>query len=116
MTTLERRLRRIEVRFGPLLEAARRVFEPFSEEAIFRRLAAGEWQCALKLLEHQRCDRCRAWRPGPGELLDIPFTDLTRLRQTLERSLGALPEALRFNIAHQLLAADSGFEGEAATR
>jgi len=74
------------------------------------RLAAGEWQCALKLLERRLCDRCRAWRPEPRDLLDIPFTDLTRLRHTLERSLGAPPEELRFDIAQQLLAAES--EGE----
>jgi len=110
MKDLERRLARIEVRFGPIMEAARKVTDPFSPEAILVRLAAGEWQCALKLLERQQCDRCRTWRPALGELLDFPLTNLTRLRQTFERSLGALPEELRFDIAQRLLAADS--EGE----
>ena len=114
MTKLERRLARIEVRFGPMLEAARKVADPFSEEAIFLRLAAGKWQCALKLLERQRCDRCPSWRPEPREVFDIPFTDLTRLRQTLKRSLGALPDELRFDIAQRLLATDTPLESEGA--
>ena len=110
MKNLSRRLARIEVRFGPMMEAARKVTDPFSPEAILVRLAAGEWQCALKLLERQQCDRCRAWRPKPRDLLDIASTNLTGLRQTLERSLGALPGELRYDIARQLLAADSDGE------
>ena len=110
MKNLERRLARIEVRFGPMLEAARKVTDPFSPEAILVRLAAGEWQCALKLLARQHCDRCRTWRPEPRDLIDIPFTGLTRLRQMLGPSLGALPDELRFEIAHQLLATDVSHE------
>jgi hypothetical protein len=116
MRRLARRVRTLEVRFEPVIEALRKVADPFSPEAIILRLAAGEWQCALKLLERQQCHRCRAWRPEARDLLDIRFTDLSRLRQTLERSLGSLPEEQRFDIAQQLLAADSGLEGEGTQR
>jgi hypothetical protein len=114
--TYARRVGKLEVRFEPIIEATRKVADPFSPEAIVLRLAAGEWQCALKLLEIQQCHRCRAWRPEPRDLLDIPFRDLTRLRRTLARSLGALPEEQRFDIARQLLAADTSFEGEGTQR
>jgi len=110
MKNLERRLARIEVRFGSMIEATRKVADLFSPEAILLRLAAGEWQCALNLLKRQHCDRCQVWRPEPRDLIDIPFTGLTRLRQMLERSLGALPDELRFEIAHQLLATDVSHE------
>src|SRR5262249_5479248 len=106
MTNLERRLARIEVRFGSIIDAAQKVADPFSPESILLRLLDGEWQCALKLLERQQCDRCRAWRPGPRELLDTPFADLSRLRQILDRSLGSLSEELRHGIAQRLLEAD----------
>jgi hypothetical protein len=116
MRRLARRVRTLEVRFEPVIEAMRKVADPFSPEAIVLRLAAGEWQCALKLLVRQQCDRCRAWRPEPRDLLGIAPPNLTGLRQTLESSLGALPAELGFEIAQQLLAADSGFDGEGNQR
>ena len=111
MMQRERRLQKLELRFAALVDAVREAADPFSDEAIYLRLAAGEWQCALKLLERQRCDRCRDWRPEPRERLDSRFTDLGHLRETLERSLGALPDELRFDIARRLLLAE-GFQGE----
>ena len=44
---------------------------------------------------------------GPNRVLDIDFTNLTLLRETLSSSLAGLPPELRWNIARQLLAADT---------
>jgi hypothetical protein len=75
--------------------------------------AAGEWQCALKLLELPEQDVWREWQSSvhrgtaPNRMLDIDFTDLTQLRQTPENSLADLQPELRYDIAQRLLAADT---------
>jgi hypothetical protein len=66
---------------------------------------------ALKLLEPRERDLWKERQSveyrgaGPKERIDL--TDLTRLRQTLSSSLAGLPPEKRFDIARQLLAADT---------
>ncbi|SPE38918.1 hypothetical protein SBA6_970013 [Candidatus Sulfopaludibacter sp. SbA6] len=61
-------------------------------------LAAGDGQCALRLLERRDPDVWQEqqliehWGAGPNGMIDIGFTDLTRLRQTLQSSLAGLPQ------------------------
>ena len=104
MKTVVRRIRKLEVRFAP------RCRVPSAAEMIVERLAAGEWQCALKLLELPEQDVWQKWqasvhRTRPSRMLDIDFMDLSGLRQTLERSLADLPPELRFDIARRLFEA-----------
>jgi hypothetical protein len=111
MKTAVRRLRRLEIRFGVMTETMRNAV-PSAADMIVERLAAGEWQCALKLLELPEQDvwqerQSSVHRTSPSRMLDIDFTDLTRLRQTLESSLADLPPELRFDIAQRLLDADT---------
>jgi hypothetical protein len=112
MKTAVRRLRKLEIRFGVANEAMRKVVVPSPAEMIIERLAAGEWQCALKLLELPEQDVWQEWqssvhRTSPSRMLDIDFMDLSGLRQTLERSLGDLPPELRYDIARRLLDTDT---------
>lgn len=100
--SVDGRIRRLEVRFR--LTAA----VPSVSEEIFERLAAGEWQSALKLLEPRERDlwleqqsvEHRCVRPNRV------VSDLTQVRKTLENSLGGLPPELRYDIARRLLDAD----------
>jgi hypothetical protein len=102
-----KRLLRLEVRFGW------RAASPSVDEEIFGRLAAGDWQSALRLLEprerhlweERQSIGCR--RKGPNHTAHFDFRDLSQLRQTLDKSLGGLPWEVRENIARQLLAADT---------
>ena len=84
---------------------------PSAADMITERLAAGDWECALKLLELPEHDVWQEWQShrgtGPKSMIDIDFTDLTRMRQTLERSLADLPPELRWKIAQQLLESDT---------
>jgi hypothetical protein len=83
------------------------------EEAVVQMLAAGDWQCALKLLEQGQGDAGHGreliehWRAGTNGLIDIGFRGLTRIRQTLESSLADLPPELRWTIARRMLEADT---------
>ena len=105
MKAVAKRLLRLEVRFG----SAGAV--PSVEDAIFERLAAGEWQSALRLLEPRERDlweeRQSIERRGGGRNGMIDIRDLAGLRKTLDISLGGLPWEVRENIARQLLAADT---------
>jgi hypothetical protein len=111
MKTAVRRLRRLEVRFASTLEATRKV--PTAAEMIVERLAAGEWQCAMQLLERRDLDARQEqqliehWGADPSGRIDLGVMGLTRLRQTLERSLSDLPPELRYDIARRLLEADT---------
>jgi hypothetical protein len=51
MNTAVRRLRKLEIRFGVANEVVRKAVVPSPADMIIERLVAGEWQCALKLLE-----------------------------------------------------------------
>ena len=108
MKTVAGRVRRLEVRFRSTVEAMRKAAVPSPAEAIIQLLAAGEWQCALKLLELPQKD---VWptlqsieRRGAKRVIDIDLRDLTRTRETL---VAAVPPELRWKIARQLLAADT---------
>ena len=100
--SIDGRIRRLEVRFGWTVAA------PSVDGEIFERLAAGDWQTALKLLEPRGRDlwlerqsvehRCAS----PNRVL----SDLTQMRETLDRALGGLLPELRYDIARQLLDAD----------
>ena len=102
MKAVARRLLRLEARFGWTAAV------PSVADEILERLAAGEWQSALKLLEPRERDlwlerqsfehRCAS----PNRVL----SDLTQVRKTLDKSLGGLPPELRYDIARQLLDAD----------
>ena len=66
----------------------------------------------MRLLELPEQDVWQEWqssvhRTSPSRMLDIDFMDLSRLRQTLENSLGDLPPELRQTIARRLLEADT---------
>ena len=106
MKTAVRRLRKLEARFVP------RCRVPSAAEMIVERLAAGEWQCALKLLDLQEQDVWQEWQSSvhrgtaPNRMADLDFNDLSRLRQTLERSLSDLTPELRYDIARRLFDAD----------
>ena len=114
MKTVVRRIRKLEVaRFRCACETMRKDSDLSADEAVVQMLAAGDWQCALELLEqgegdvwHQR-ELIEHWRAGTSGLIDIDFRDLTRLRQTLENSLADLPPELRWTIARRLLEADT---------
>ncbi|MBZ5619283.1 MAG: hypothetical protein LAQ69_11260 [Acidobacteriia bacterium] len=107
MKAVAGRIRRLEVRFRSKAPV------PSVEEAIVERLAAGDWQSALKLLEPRERDLWQERQSmehrgrGPNRPIHIDFTDLTRLRQTLSSSLADLPPKLREKMAQQLLAADT---------
>jgi hypothetical protein len=81
------------------------------DEEIFERLAAGDWQSALKLLEPRERDLWQEQAPveyrgaGPNHMAHFDFRDLTPLRRTLDKSLGGLPWEVRERVAQQLLAA-----------
>jgi hypothetical protein len=101
------RVRRLEARFYAKFPV------PSVDEQIFRRLAAGEWQSAMKLLEPRER---QLWEErqsiedggiGPNRMTHIDFTNLTQLRKTLDKSLGGLSWEVREKIAQQLLAADT---------
>jgi hypothetical protein len=103
MRALTRRLLRLEVRFG-WTDAI-----PLVSDEIYERLAAGEWQSALKLLEPRERDiwlKRQSGEHGSLRPRRVPI-DLTQVRETLDRSLGGLPEELRYDIARQLLEADT---------
>jgi len=111
MKAAVRRLRKLETRFGVANEAMRKAAVPSAAEMVIERLVAGEWECAMRLLELPQQDVWQEWqsstRTAPNRMVDIDFTDLTRLRQTLESSLADLPPELRWKIARQLLDADT---------
>jgi hypothetical protein len=104
------RIRRLEVRFGWTVAA------PSVDQEIFERLAAGEWQSALKLLEPGERD---LWLKRQAVEHGIPRPkrvrmDLTQVRETLDKSLGGLPEELRYDIARRLMEADTDCPGKEA--
>ena len=97
------RIRRLEVRFGWTAEV------PSVADEIFERLAAGEWQSGLQLLEPGERDlwlKRQAVEHGSLRPKRVRM-DLTQVRETLEKSLGGLPEELRYDIARRLLDADT---------
>ena len=111
MKTVATRLYKLEVRFG--VEAMRRAAAPSADEMIFERLVAGEWECAMKLLELPEQDPLKEWESnGPRATglireLDIDFRNLPLLRQTFSRSLADLPPELRWDIPQKLIEADA---------
>ena len=92
MKTVAGRVRRLEVRFGLTVEVMRRAAFPSAAEAIIQLLAAGEWQCALKLLERPDGDTWQELQSiehrSAKRVIDIDLTDLTRTREML---LAAVP-------------------------
>src|SRR5579871_606939 len=60
--SLNRRVRKLEVCFEARLVTIERSLDPFSGEAIVLRLAAGEWECAIKLLDGQQCGLAESTR------------------------------------------------------
>jgi hypothetical protein len=99
----------LSFRFGVTREAT----APSADQAIIAMLAAGEWQCALRLLERRDLDVRQEQQlikqrgADPNGRIDLGIMGLTRLRQTLERSLSDLPPELRYDIARRLLEADT---------
>jgi hypothetical protein len=101
MKAVTRRLLRLEARFEWTAAV------PSVEEEIFERLAAGEWQSALKLLEPRERDlwlKRQSVEPGSLRPKRVRM-DLTQMRETLDQSLGGLPPELRYDIARQLMEA-----------
>jgi hypothetical protein len=82
---------------------------PSVSDEIYERPAAGEWQSALKLLEpRERGLWQKRQSVGHGSLRPKRVRiDLTQMRETLDKSLGGLPEELRYDIARRLLEADT---------
>jgi hypothetical protein len=77
-------------------------------DEIYERLAAGDWQSALKLLEPRERDlwlKQQSVEHGSLRPKRVRI-DLTQKRKALEKSLGGLPEALRYDIARRLMDAD----------
>ena len=71
-------------------------------EVIIERLAVGEWECALMLLELPEQAVLRAWqsivcrRRDSPPIIDIDFADITRMNQRVTNSLAHLPPEKRF--------------------
>jgi hypothetical protein len=102
MKAVTRRLLRLEARFGWTAEV------PSVSDEIYERLAAGEWQSALKLLEPRERDlwlKRQSVEHGSLRPKRVRI-DLTQMRETLDKSLGGLPPELRYDIARQLMEAD----------
>jgi hypothetical protein len=85
---------------------------PSAEEVVVQMLAAGDWQCALELLEqgegdlrHQR-ELIDNWRAGKNGLIDLDLTDRSQLHRTIQSSLGDLPQEIESKIAEKLIEAD----------
>jgi hypothetical protein len=100
MKAVTRRLLRLEARW-------RAVEVPSVSDEIYERLAAGEWQSALKLLEPGEGDlwlKRQSVEPGSLRPKSVRL-DLTQIRETFDKSLGGLPEELRYDIARQLMEA-----------
>ena len=80
-------------------------------DAVVQMLAAGDWQCALELLEqeeeHLRRKLIENWTAGRDDLIALDFTDLTQLHRTIESSLAGLAPELRWKIARKLLEANT---------
>ena len=74
-------------------------------------LAAGDWECALQLLEQEEADLRRElierWKASKNGLIALDLTDNTRLHRTVLSSVAELPEELRWKIARKLLEADT---------
>jgi hypothetical protein len=84
MKALTRRLLRLEGRFGWTAEV------PSVSDEIYERLAAGEWQSALKLLEPRERDlwlKQQSIEYGSLRPKRVRI-DLTQMRETLDKSLG----------------------------
>ena len=83
MKAAVRRLRKLETRFGVANEAMRKAAVPSAAEMVIERLVAGEWECAMKLLEVPEQDVWQEWQSSvhrgtsPNRILDIDFMDLT---------------------------------------
>jgi hypothetical protein len=80
-----RRLCKLETRFGVTAVRKSSVLSP--EDAVIQMLAAGDWQCALELLEqgegdlrHQR-ELIENWRASKNGLIDLDLTDRTQLHR-----------------------------------
>ncbi len=104
---LNRRVRKLEVRLASMRTDA----APSATEAVAQMLAAGDWECALSFLDRgafdtrQQRQLIEHWTSGPRALIDLDTTDLTRMRQTFDGSLGHLTREQRSDIAQRLLAA-----------
>jgi hypothetical protein len=122
MKTVDRRIRILKLRFGMNVEATRNAV-PTAPQMMVERLVAGEWECALKLLELPGQNVWQEWQSSvqlgtsPNRMHDIDFRDLTSMRQKLTSSVADLPPELRWEIARQLFAADiAGHPGTDITR
>jgi hypothetical protein len=107
------RVRKLELHFEVAIETMRKVAEPSVSDLVVWRLAAGDWQSALLLLDGREHE---AWKERyvmeqrtacPNDTIPALLTDLTRLRETLERSLAGLAPGLRYEIARRLMEADT---------
>jgi hypothetical protein len=108
MKAVARRLFRLEARFEWTV--------PSVHDEIYERLAAGEWQSALKLLEPRERN---LWQKRQsvehGSLRPKRVRiDLTQVRETFDKSLGGLPEELRYDIARRLMEAALANRDEAS--
>ena len=105
------RVHKLEIQYG--VEATPKPAIPSAEQVIFERLLAGDWECALELLELPAQDVLPAWQSmghrstSTNALIDIDLAD-QRLRQRIFNSLADLPE-LRCKIAEKLVAADNRY-------
>ena len=108
------RVHKLEVHFEAAIEALRKITTPSVAQLVVWRLAAGDWQSALTLLDGREWDvwleryliEQRSVGPnGPNDIFAAGFTDLTRLRQSLADSLADLAPELRWTIARRLLTA-----------
>jgi hypothetical protein len=96
------RVRKLEVRFcgGQAITAV--------ELEVVERLAAGEWQSALKLLEPEEKARWEAAHKGE-RLLRTTDHDLAELRRRAIAALAPLSQEQRAVIARRLMESDRHF-------
>jgi len=111
-----RRLHKLEDQFG--LETVPKAAVPSASDVIIERLVAGDWECALKLMELPEEAALQEWQSidrstGPNRRIDIDLTDMVQVRQAVESSLGDLPPERRWEIARKLLAADEKYSQRA---
>jgi len=101
--TLTKRVEKLEVRYRPVVEALERALDPFSIEMVVLRLAAGEWECALKLLDRQECEVCRS-RPLRPSVFDLTNPD--SLFEQATKGCEHLPDETKYLIARRLFESD----------
>jgi len=106
MTTIDRRLIRLELRLLPSPE------DLSEERAIGEMLIAGEWQRVLRVLEHQDTGLVKEWQSKGRQaygtaVTKFDFRDRTRMGAALDASLRNVPAETRYRIAALLMAWDA---------